>query len=50
MVPAAAGAPGRDRVGADAGPGEFIFPARRTRDLLSIVALGAAGGLILLFG
>src|SRR5437016_3448667 len=26
-----------------------IFPARRTRDLLSIVALGAAGGLILLF-
>ena len=25
-----------------------IFPARRTRDLLSIVALGAAGGLILL--
>jgi ABC-2 type transport system permease protein len=26
-----------------------VFPARRTRDLLSIVALGAAGGLILLF-
>src|SRR6266508_980460 len=26
-----------------------IFPARRTRDLLSIVALGAAGGVILLF-
>src|SRR2546429_7356765 len=26
-----------------------IFPARRTRDLLSIVALGAAGRLILLF-
>ena len=26
-----------------------IFPARRTRDLLSIVALGAAGGLIMLF-
>src|SRR6058998_1472157 len=26
-----------------------LFPARRTRDLLSIVALGAAGGLILLF-
>lgn len=26
-----------------------IFPARRTRDLLSIVALGAAGGLILVF-
>src|SRR5438128_5878099 len=26
-----------------------IFPARRTRDLLSIIALGAAGGLILLF-
>jgi len=25
-----------------------VFPARRTRDLLSIVALGAAGGLILL--
>jgi len=25
-----------------------IFPARRTRDLLSIVALGAAGGLIML--
>src|SRR5213079_2803728 len=25
-----------------------LFPARRTRDLLSIVALGAAGGLILL--
>ncbi|HVH08367.1 MAG TPA: hypothetical protein VM736_01090 [Gemmatimonadales bacterium] len=25
-----------------------IFPARRTRDLLSIIALGAAGGLILL--
>ena len=26
-----------------------IFPARRTRDLLSIIALGAAGGVILLF-
>ncbi len=26
-----------------------IFPARRTRDLLSIIALGAAGGLIMLF-
>src|SRR3989449_3281637 len=26
-----------------------IFPARRTRDLLSIVALGAAAGVILLF-
>jgi ABC-2 type transport system permease protein len=26
-----------------------LFPARRTRDLLSIVALGAAGGVILLF-
>ncbi|HXL51485.1 MAG TPA: hypothetical protein VN945_00015 [Gemmatimonadales bacterium] len=26
-----------------------VFPARRTRDLLSIVALGTAGGLILLF-
>jgi ABC-2 type transport system permease protein len=26
-----------------------VFPARRTRDLLSIVALGAAGGVILLF-
>ena len=26
-----------------------IFPARRTRDLLSIIALGAAGGIILLF-
>jgi len=26
-----------------------VFPARRTRDLLSIVALGAAAGLILLF-
>jgi ABC-2 type transport system permease protein len=26
-----------------------VFPARRTRDLLSIVALGAAGGLIMLF-
>ena len=26
-----------------------VFPARRTRDLLSIIALGAAGGLILLF-
>ncbi|HEX9705019.1 MAG TPA: hypothetical protein VGA20_07200 [Gemmatimonadales bacterium] len=26
-----------------------IFPARRTRDLLTIVALGAAGGVILLF-
>ena len=25
-----------------------VFPARRTRDLLSIIALGAAGGLILL--
>jgi ABC-2 type transport system permease protein len=26
-----------------------VFPARRTRDLLSIIALGAAGGVILLF-
>jgi ABC-2 type transport system permease protein len=26
-----------------------VFPARRTRDLLSIVAIGAAGGVILLF-
>ncbi len=26
-----------------------VFPARRTRDLLSIVAIGAAGGLVLLF-
>jgi ABC-2 type transport system permease protein len=26
-----------------------LFPARRTRDLLSIIALGAAGGVILLF-
>ncbi|HEX9488346.1 MAG TPA: hypothetical protein VF976_14865, partial [Gemmatimonadales bacterium] len=26
-----------------------VFPARRTRDLLSIVALGTVGGLILLF-
>jgi len=26
-----------------------VFPARRTRDLLSMVALGTAGGLILLF-
>jgi len=26
-----------------------IFPARRTRDLLSIIALGAAGGVVLLF-
>ncbi|HXF94909.1 MAG TPA: hypothetical protein VNI61_02285 [Gemmatimonadales bacterium] len=26
-----------------------VFPARRTRDLLSIIAIGAAGGLILLF-
>jgi len=26
-----------------------VFPARRTRDLLSIIALGAAAGLILLF-
>jgi len=26
-----------------------IFPARRTRDLLSIIAIGAAGGVILLF-
>jgi ABC-2 type transport system permease protein len=26
-----------------------VFPARRTRDLLSLVALGAAGGVILLF-
>lgn len=26
-----------------------IFPARRTRDILSIVAIGAAGGLVLLF-
>jgi ABC-2 type transport system permease protein len=26
-----------------------IFPARRTRDLLSIIALGAAGGVIMLF-
>src|SRR5207253_6725563 len=26
-----------------------IFPARRTRDLLSLIALGAAGGVILLF-
>ena len=26
-----------------------IFPARRTRDLLSIIALGAGGGVILLF-
>jgi ABC-2 type transport system permease protein len=26
-----------------------LFPARRTRDLLSLVALGAAGGVILLF-
>ncbi len=26
-----------------------IFPARRTRDLLSLIALGAVGGLVLLF-
>src|SRR2546422_3016198 len=26
-----------------------VFPARRTRDLLSIIAIGAAGGVILLF-
>jgi len=26
-----------------------IFPARRTRDLLSLIALGAAGGVIMLF-
>lgn len=26
-----------------------VFPARRTRDLLSIIALGAAGGVVLLF-
>ncbi len=26
-----------------------LFPARRTRDLLSIIALGAAGGVVLLF-
>jgi ABC-2 type transport system permease protein len=26
-----------------------VFPARRTRDLLSIIALGAAGGVIMLF-
>jgi len=26
-----------------------VFPARRTRDLLSIIALGAAGGVILVF-
>jgi ABC-2 type transport system permease protein len=26
-----------------------VFPARRTRDLLSIIAVGAAGGVILLF-
>src|SRR5439155_21248226 len=26
-----------------------VFPARRTRDLLSIIALGAAAGVILLF-
>jgi ABC-2 type transport system permease protein len=26
-----------------------IFPARRTRDLLSLVAIGAAGGLVLVF-
>jgi len=26
-----------------------LFPARRTRDLLSLIALGAAGGVILLF-
>jgi len=26
-----------------------VFPARRTRDLLSLVAIGAAGGLVLLF-
>jgi ABC-2 type transport system permease protein len=26
-----------------------VFPARRTRDLLSLVAIGAAGGLVMLF-
>lgn len=26
-----------------------VFPARRTRDLLSIIAIGAAGGVVLLF-
>src|SRR5207245_2448859 len=26
-----------------------LFPARRTRDLLSVIALGAAGGVVLLF-
>jgi len=26
-----------------------VFPARRTRDLLSVIAVGAAGGLVLLF-
>src|SRR6202008_1795713 len=26
-----------------------VFPARRTRDLLSIIAIAAAGGIILLF-
>jgi ABC-2 type transport system permease protein len=26
-----------------------VFPARRTRDLLSLIAIGAAGGLVLLF-
>ncbi len=26
-----------------------IFPARRTRDLLSVIAIGAAGGVVLLF-
>jgi ABC-2 type transport system permease protein len=26
-----------------------VFPARRTRDLLSVIALGAAGGVVLLF-
>src|SRR5205814_872043 len=26
-----------------------VFPARRTRDLLSLIAIGAAGGVIMLF-